>query len=401
MTDKKFDELMRDALEDYREPAPDVWEGVSADLASRRRWRVARRISYFAVAAAACLLFGLVLFDGPQQVPTQDIREVPTPVAEVAAPDSQSSDIPSSSVPVTGGAVTSRVGKASSSGVSGSSYIAMAEGLVGETATDGMSAIKSPEESVSEPSAEPSEEFVDAGPSQVPGDLGILPASALPEEVWEDDSYKNEHTSQISILSDLSTFNRSGNGSSGGPMYAGGIPFKGEGTTAPVRMIEMGENVRFHMPLNLGVQFKTRVAGGFYVGAGISYSMLSSRFDALIDKVYYSDVHNQQHYIGIPVSFYYNFVNSEKWGVYASAGGSIEKGLRQKYLFGNEVISDKIGGVQFSANVGLGAEYWFVPHLGIYVDPSLVYYFKCDQPVSIRTQQPLQAKFELGLRFRF
>ena len=38
--------------------------------------------------------------------------------------------------------------------------------------------------------------------------------------------------------------------------------------------------------------------------------------------------------------------------------------------------------------------------LGIYIDPSLRYYFDNNQPKSIRTAQPLMFGFEMGLRAR-
>ena len=37
-------------------------------------------------------------------------------------------------------------------------------------------------------------------------------------------------------------------------------------------------------------------------------------------------------------------------------------------------------------------------HLGLYIDPSLRYYFDCDQPHNIRAAQPLMLGFEVGLK---
>ena len=73
--------------------------------------------------------------------------------------------------------------------------------------------------------------------------------------------------------------------------------------------------------------------------------------------------------------------------------------MSQRYVYGSNTLHEKVGGLQWSAQAGIGAEYWFVPRAGIYFDPSLVYYFDNSQPFSIRTQQPLQARFEVGLRF--
>ena len=61
---------------------------------------------------------------------------------------------------------------------------------------------------------------------------------------------------------------------------------------------------------------------------------------------------------------------------------------------------EQVGGMQLSAAFGLGAEFALTQHLGLYIDPSLRYYFDCDQPKSIRTAQPLTFGMEAGLRFK-
>ena len=56
--------------------------------------------------------------------------------------------------------------------------------------------------------------------------------------------------------------------------------------------------------------------------------------------------------------------------------------------------------IQISAAAGLGVEFLVGKHLGLYVDPRIRYYFNCRQPKSIRTEQPLMAGVEMGLRIR-
>ena len=82
----------------------------------------------------------------------------------------------------------------------------------------------------------------------------------------------------------------------------------------------------------------------------------------------------------------------------------MEKGINASYkLTSYDAISYSynadMSGFQFSANVGFGMEYRFIPMLGVYLEPNLVYYFNSDMPASIRTDQPLQVKAELGFRF--
>ena len=59
-----------------------------------------------------------------------------------------------------------------------------------------------------------------------------------------------------------------------------------------------------------------------------------------------------------------------------------------------------VKGAQWSVNLGFGLEYYFCDFVGVFVDPSLVYYFDSSQPLSLRTEEPLQLKLDIGLRFQ-
>ena len=113
-------------------------------------------------------------------------------------------------------------------------------------------------------------------------------------------------------------------------------------------------------------------------------------------------IRNMQHYIGVPVSVYYNIIDHDFINFYAHAGGAVEKCILNKYeVHTSPVIyhTQAVESVQLSANAGIGVEFMLGKHVGIYLDPSLRYYFKGNQPKSIRTAQPLMLGFEAGLRF--
>lgn len=81
----------------------------------------------------------------------------------------------------------------------------------------------------------------------------------------------------------------------------------------------------------------------------------------------------------------------------------VEKGLYAFYKVMENGVPDSYGqmidGLQWSLNGGVGAEFVVNNSLGLYFDPSFAYYFDNNQPLSIRTAQQLQFKFEVGLRF--
>ena len=173
---------------------------------------------------------------------------------------------------------------------------------------------------------------------------------------------------------------------------------------------ETGNN-SFGLPISLGIGARFDIAPKWSVGVGVNWSMLTRNFDGAFTKVEgnetleytESSIRNTQHYIGIPVNVYYNIISNKHINFYTYAGGAVEKGLTNKFdiLSSKSVYKEEIQGVQWSANLGLGVEFMFGKHLGLYLDPSVRYYFNCQQPKSIRTAQPFMLGLELGLRTRF
>ncbi|MBR5019680.1 MAG: hypothetical protein IKX53_08635, partial [Bacteroidales bacterium] len=220
----------------------------------------------------------------------------------------------------------------------------------------------------------------------------------LPADFWREDVPASKtHTSHLSILSNITTV-ASDNDLiyKASPMHSSSQ----SGNRASSVVEPVAGTPKFFSPLSLGLQLEVPLAGRVSLASGVTYSYLVSQYDMLVDKVRYEGAYNQLHYVGIPLSLSLHLVETPSFGFYASAGGAVEKCVAQRYVFASNTLSEKVGGLQWSARVGLGAEYWVIPNMGLYFDPSLVYYFDNQQPLSIRTQQPLQARFEVGLRFK-
>ena len=178
----------------------------------------------------------------------------------------------------------------------------------------------------------------------------------------------------------------------------------GAGSISQSHLIEQISDTRYSLPLNLGVQFQIPLKNNMALGAGVNYTMLRSSYDCLINKKKFN-VKQTLHYIGIPVNVYGLVVDRNNFSFYVNAGGTLEKGIRAVYHLNSydssEQNSSSIDGMLFSIHGGLGVEYRFNNTLGLYLEPNIVYYFNSDTPRSIRTDQPLQVKAELGFRFRF
>ena len=67
MDNTELDKLLRDKLESYTENVDEsLWTNIAGRLDVRHRRRVIMRFALGSVAAAACLLLGIFLFNGDQ-----------------------------------------------------------------------------------------------------------------------------------------------------------------------------------------------------------------------------------------------------------------------------------------------------------------------------------------------
>jgi hypothetical protein len=161
-------------------------------------------------------------------------------------------------------------------------------------------------------------------------------------------------------------------------------------------------NTKFLMPLTFGVQLRLPLEERLSAGAGVNYTMLFSHYDA-ISREEARETQQTLHYIGFPVGLYYKVFEKDNLTFYLNAGAMLEKGLYAWYVVSEngerESYGRSVDGVQWSVSGGAGVEMALGNSSGIYFDPSFAYFFDNSQPLSIRTSQPMQFRFELGLRF--
>ena len=165
----------------------------------------------------------------------------------------------------------------------------------------------------------------------------------------------------------------------------------------------------YGIPLSFGAGVKIAFTPRWALSAGINYTLLTrtlsgTYYDRDGSPNYDNSISNRQNYIGIPVNVYCNILSGDFVDFYALAGGTVEKCVSDNYLVDvqNRELNWSKGskGVQLSAGLGIGVEFILARRLGLYIDPSVRYYFESRQPKSIRTVQPLMFSFEAGLRVR-
>lgn len=222
-------------------------------------------------------------------------------------------------------------------------------------------------------------------------------------EIWQEEESKKKRVSFS--VSGITGTNSAQNGFKVSPMKSPAI------SSAPKKtsIKETSTNTTYGIPVSVGAGVRIGIAPKWSIGTGVNYTLLTRKFygnyisvgeSGAIQKDISSDIRESQHFIGIPVNFYYDIVNRNSINLYAYAGGAAEKCVADRFqVLGTDINhTEKVKGMQLSANLGMGVEFMLGRHLGIYLDPSIRYFFDNNQPKSIRTAQPLMFGFEMGLR---
>jgi hypothetical protein len=224
---------------------------------------------------------------------------------------------------------------------------------------------------------------------------------------WEEDDKTVKKIRTSFVLSGVAGTNT--------PQQGGGLsPLKGPAifkSPTKTTVEPTSADYTYGIPLSFGAGVRLHFTKRWSLGMGLNYTLLSCRFSGKYTKVeddiaslpVSAKVRNIQHYVGIPINVYYDIVSRDFINLYAYAGGAVEKCVRNSYEIQTTPViihSENVGGVQLSANAGIGVEFMLGRYVGLYLDPSLRYYFNCKQPKSIRTAQPLMLGFEMGLRFK-
>ena len=391
MKENEFDIMARNLLQNAEEPvSPRVWKRISAALDGQKP----RVIPFWAwglagVAAAAAIVLGVFLWTpgGTQPSPAEEVllaQEVTDPAEETPV------EVTEISVPSIGEQLARSASVART---------AAAEPVVAEVPVVTEEAPAAEEPAVSR--QEPQQPAVQETPVSQE-DIDRL------NQLLQEDKKAAPAARRFSLqLSGNVQGNQRGGVTTSAWMRA---------SRPPVLIGNQDEGIyneypeiSFNLPLSVGVGFKYYVADKWAVGTGIRYTNLTRTFvgdyvDADGFPTRETDIDNQQHWLGVPLNFYFDMINRGNWRVSSFLGGSAE------YLLDNHMLIHSSPAdihyhqgpapIQWSCAVGVGVEFRISPHIGIFLDPSFRYYIGTEhQPRSIRTIQPLRFDVETGLRF--
>jgi len=160
-------------------------------------------------------------------------------------------------------------------------------------------------------------------------------------------------------------------------------------------------------PLSFGLMVRRSLNKRIAIESGIVYTFLSTKFKGMSDMPF--DAKLELHYLGIPVNVVANIWSNNRWNIYLSAGGMIEKGLKSNftqntYKLGQPQttkIASDIKRIQLSTNAYAGVSYSFYKSWGLYLEPKMSYYFDNRQPISVRTENSFVFGLNAGVRYEF
>ncbi len=172
---------------------------------------------------------------------------------------------------------------------------------------------------------------------------------------------------------------------------------------------EVSTTSRHYLPVNVGFSLGWEFAPGFSLSAGVDYTCLVSDLSSGTDATRY-ETRQTLHYLGIPVTLEWSFVQRPRLRAYLYAGGQARKAVygtsSTRYVIDSapwEPVIEKIGEtpLQWSAGAGAGVEYMLGDKVGLYAEPGLNYYFDNGSPVeNVFKSRPMNFNLTLGLRLK-
>lgn len=173
----------------------------------------------------------------------------------------------------------------------------------------------------------------------------------------------------------------------------------------------LAETKHHERPLTLQLSLSRQLNNRWSLSTGLSYTRMKSTFQGGNENTL---IHRTQkiHYLGIPLRLNYRLTSGKRWSLYTSGGLQLDlpvsSTLSTQYIYGGPYADiDTPSAVettintpwQWSFGIGAGVQYEIVPHLKVYLEPSLNYYIPLSEAVeTYRTEHPLDLSLPLGIR---
>ena len=162
-------------------------------------------------------------------------------------------------------------------------------------------------------------------------------------------------------------------------------------------------------PITLQLMFSRQLFRRASIETGLSYSQLNS---TITTGSTYANIQERQklRYLGMPIRLGWTWFDKSCFRFYTSAGAMLELPLHstvdvRHFNNGNNTFQKKTSPkvpVQWSTTFGLGIQYNIMSSLGIYLEPSIQYFFNNGSRLeTYRTEHPLEFTLPIGIRYHW
>lgn len=171
------------------------------------------------------------------------------------------------------------------------------------------------------------------------------------------------------------------------------------------------EKSKHERPLTVQLLFNRQFNSHWSFTTGLSFTKMKSAFESGNENTL---IYRTQriHYLGIPLKANFHIVESNRMNIYASGGILLDipvsAHLTTKYVYSYFYDSshnspDINTGIhapcQLSFGIGLGAQYQILPHIDIFIEPSMYYYIPTGQGIeTYRTAHPFDISIPAGIK---
>ncbi len=169
----------------------------------------------------------------------------------------------------------------------------------------------------------------------------------------------------------------------------------------PIYLIDYEEHQNHNQPISFGLTLSYPLTKKLSVNTGVVYTKLSSDFLTIV-KDHQIKRHQVLHYIGIPLNLQFSVWQWRGLEAYLAAGGQVDWNVEAKA--NTDGVDQEMGKdrMQWSIGGSLGVQYHIVPHVGLYAEPGIRYYFNNGSSISnFYKDKPTNFSLQFGLRFDF
>lgn len=171
----------------------------------------------------------------------------------------------------------------------------------------------------------------------------------------------------------------------------------------------MEAHYEHQLPATIQFLFTRMLSSRLFIGTGLSHTRLTSTITTGSSEAFIQEL-QRVNYIGVPFCLGWQWTDKAGLNLYSSAGVVLELPVLcttdVKHMANglNTFNKRSAPGLpnQWSATLGLGLQYELTPQLGIYMEPSLQYFFDNGSNLkTYRTEHPIGISLPIGIRFQW